>query len=174
MTDRAGLPAPARPGSYRVALVCLGNICRSPMAHVVLESVLEEAGLAGAVEVMSAGTADYHVGRPMDRRAAATLTSAGHDASRHRAQRLPQDWLEDCDLVLAMDRSNLLDILDGAGEVPPGRVRMFRDFDPRADDGDREVPDPYYGGDDGFERVLAMVTRTSRALVDELHTLLRD
>ena len=69
------LPAPATPGRYRVALVCLGNICRSPMAHVVLESALEEAGLDDAVEVVSAGTADYHVGGPMDRRAAATLTA---------------------------------------------------------------------------------------------------
>ena len=183
------VPAPAVPGRYRVALVCLGNICRSPMAHVVLESALQDAGLDGAVEVLSAGTADYHVGAPMDRRAAATLTSHGYDASRHRAQQLPPQWLEECDLVLAMDRDNLADILDpagtGASDVPPGRVRMFRDFDPRAgaddtddtDDTDetvdRDVPDPYYGDDDGFDRVLEIVTRTSRHLAAELRSLLR-
>lgn len=167
----AGLPAPATPGRYRVALVCLGNICRSPMAHVVLESALEESGLDDAVEVVSAGTADYHVGGSMDRRAAATLTAHGYDASRHRAQQLPPAWLDDCELVLAMDRDNLADILEVAGDVAPGRVRMFRDFDPRAD-GDLDVPDPYYGEDDGFERVLAMVTRTARALVDQLRPLL--
>ena len=173
MTEpREGLPPPATPGRYRVALVCLGNICRSPMAHVVLESALEEAGLDTAVEVMSAGTADYHVGGAMDRRAAATLTAHGYDASRHRAQQLPPAWLDDCDLVLAMDRDNLADILDGAGDVPASRVRMFRDFDPLADEGDLDVPDPYYGEDDGFERVLAMVTRTSQALADRLRPLL--
>ena len=174
MTDR--LPLPATAGRYRVALVCLGNICRSPMAHVVLEATLADAGLDGVVEVMSAGTADYHVGGAMDRRAAATLAAHGHDASRHRAQQLPPAWLEDCDLVLAMDRDNLADILGlsgGTGDVPPGRVRLFRDFDPRVDDtGDRDVPDPYYGEDDGFEHVLAIVTRTSRALTGELRTLL--
>jgi protein-tyrosine phosphatase len=162
------LPAPATPGRYRVAVVCLGNICRSPMAHVVLESALDDAGLSEAVEVMSAGTADYHVGRPMDPRAATVLSEHGYDASRHRAQQLPSAWLDDCDLVLAMDGSNLDDILDGAEGVTPGRVRMFRDFDPRADAGDLDVPDPYYGGGDGFELVLATVTRTSRALADEL------
>jgi protein-tyrosine phosphatase len=166
------LPDPARSGRYRVALVCLGNICRSPMAHVVLESALEDAALDDVVEVVSAGTADYHVGGPMDRRAAATLTAHGYDASRHRAQQLPPEWLDDCDLVLAMDRSNLGDILEDAAHVPDGRVRMFRDFDPRATPDDLDVPDPYYGGDEGFERVLAMVRRTSRALVDEIATLL--
>lgn len=166
------LPAPATPGRYRVALVCLGNICRSPMAHVVLESTLEEAGLGGAVEVMSAGTADYHVGGPMDRRAAATLTAHGYDATRHRAQQLPPEWLDRCDLVLAMDRHNLGDILSGHAQVPPGRLRRFREFDPHpGDDGD--VPDPYAGGDDDFERVLAIVTRTSRALVHDIGLLLR-
>jgi protein-tyrosine phosphatase len=160
------------PGRYRVALVCLGNICRSPMAHAVLEDALGDAGLGGQVEVVSAGTADYHVGNPMDRRAAATLAAAGHDASRHRARQLPETWLDDCDLVLAMDRQNLADILDGAGHVPSGRVRMFRDFDPRAEGEDRDVPDPYYGADDGFEQVLALVTRTSRALVGQLRALL--
>ena len=171
MTEQ--LPDPATPGRYRIALVCLGNICRSPMAHVVLEATLEDEGLQDVVEVVSAGTADYHVGGPMDRRAAATLTTHGYDASRHRAQQLPPEWLDDCDLVLAMDRDNLADILDGTTDVPDGRVRMFRDFDPRADGDDRDVPDPYYGEDDGFERVLAMVTRTSRALVAELRPLLQ-
>lgn len=169
------MPGPATSGCYRVALVCLGNICRSPMAHVVLEAVLADVGIDDAVEVVSAGTADYHVGRPMDRRAAATLTAHGYDASRHRAQQLPAAWLYDCDLVLAMDRHNLTDILDGAADVPAGRVRMFRDFDPHAEGTgteDRDVPDPYYSEDDGFEQVLAMVTRTSRALAGELRRLL--
>ncbi len=83
------LPPPRAPGRYRIALVCLGNICRSPMAHVVLEQQLEEAGLADVVEVSSSGTGGWHEGGPMDERAAATLRAAGLDPSRHRASRRP-------------------------------------------------------------------------------------
>ena len=82
----ATLPQPGTPATYRIALVCLGNICRSPMAHVVLASRIEDAGLADRVHLESFGTGDWHVGRPMDRRAAATLTAEGYDATRHRAR----------------------------------------------------------------------------------------
>jgi protein-tyrosine phosphatase len=157
------LPAPGAPGRYRVALVCLGNICRSPMAHVVLEARLHEAGLAGLVEVTSCGTGDWHVGEPMDTRAAATLAAAGYDASRHRARQFARSWLDEHDLVLAMDSANLAAI---GGPTGDGRVRLFRDFDPAVPGGD--VPDPYYGGDDGFQEVLTMVERTSAALVSLL------
>jgi protein-tyrosine phosphatase len=167
------LPRP-RPGAttYRIGVVCLGNICRSPMADVVLNRRLDEAGLADRVEVVSSGTGDWHVGGPMDRRAAALLTAHGYDATRHRAQQIGTDWFEDCDLILAMDSSNLADIVALGADRSTGRVRMFRDFDPRADDADRDVPDPYYGGDDGFDHVLAMVERTAAALVAALPTAL--
>ncbi|MBB3045090.1 low molecular weight phosphotyrosine protein phosphatase [Nocardioides sp. LMS-CY] len=155
----SSLPASREPGRYRVELVCLGNICRSPMAHVVLEQRLADAGLADLVEVTSSGTGDWHVGNPMDRRAAATLTAAGYDATRHRARQ----WAgpDDADLYLAMDADNLANI-----GGPGGRIRMFRDLDP-LHPGD-DVPDPYYGGDDGFEEVLAMVELTATALVEAL------
>lgn len=162
------LPARSRPAGtpYRVAVVCLGNICRSPMADVVLNDRLERAGLEDRVEVVSAGTGGWHVGGPMDRRAAALLTSHGYDASRHRAQQFGPEWFDEVDLVLAMDADNYADITT---QGPHGPVRMFRDFDPLVEPGgDRDVPDPYYGGDDGFDRVLAMVERTSDALVDAL------
>ena len=155
------LPPARTPGRYRVALVCLGNICRSPMAHVVLERQLEAAGLADAVEVSSSGTGDWHVGRPMDERAAATLVSAGLDPSRHRARLFDPDRRADHDLVLAMDHANLRDV-GGRDE----RTRLFRDFDP-VGAGD-DVPDPYYGGPAGFEEVLGMVERTSASLVAAL------
>jgi len=156
------LPPAQAPGSYRIELVCLGNICRSPTAHVVLESLLAEAGL-DRVEVSSSGTGDWHVGGPMDRRAAAALTRAGYDATRHRARQ--HDPAEGVDLVLAMDDSNLRD-LGGRGE----RTAKFRDLDPRSHsaEGGSDVPDPYYGGDDGFEEVLTMVERTASAIVDAL------
>ena len=167
------LPEPRTPGPYRVAVVCLGNICRSPMAHVVLEDLVDRAGLADRVEVVSAGTGGWHVGAPMDRRAAAVLTTHGYDASRHRARKFGRSWIEDCDLVLAMDASNHSDILEHAHDPDEwDRVRMFRDFDPRASDADRDVPDPYYGHDDGFDEVLAMVRRSAQGLVAELQALL--
>ncbi len=160
---------PARttpPGTpYRVAVVCLGNLCPSPMADVELNDRIASAGLADRVQVVSAGTGGWHVGGPMDRRAAALLTTHGYDASRHVAQQFGPSWFADLDLVLAMDADNYADVV---AQGPAANVRMFRDFDPRATDTDRDVPDPYYGGDDGFEAVLAMVERTSDALVAAL------
>ena len=150
-----------------VLFVCLGNICRSPMGHVVLEAALDEAGLGDRVEVTSSGTGDWHVGHPMDRRAAATLTAAGYDASRHRAQQYDAAAAEGVDLVLAMDADNLADL----GGVS-ARVLLFRAFDPVGTGGD--VPDPYYGGDAGFEEVLSLVERTSATLVDLLANILGD
>lgn len=161
MTSLLALPAQQTDGRYRIAVVCLGNICRSPMAHVVLERRLAQAGLADRVEVVSSGTSDWHIGRPMDPRAAATLNISGYDPSRHRAEQYDDTWAINNDLVLVMDQSNLADV-GGRTE----RVRLFRDFDPL--EPGAEVPDPYYGGDDGFEEVLGMVERTSDALVAQL------
>jgi len=155
------LPSPHQPGRYRIGLVCLGNICRSPMAHVVLESRLADAGLDDRVEVGSSGTGGWHVGHPMDGRAAASLTAAGYDPSRHRARQYDASWPTSYDLVLVMDEANLADV---GGRGP--RIGLFRDFD--SDNPGGEVPDPYYGGADGFEEVLAMVERTSDAIVAAL------
>lgn len=152
---------------YRIAVVCLGNICRSPMAGVVLRDRVRRAGLADRIEVVSAGTGDWHVGSPMDRRAAAVLAAHGYDGSGHRAQQFDPAWFESVDLVLAMDASNRGDLagLCAAAGGDPGKVRMFRDFDPLAGEGDHDVPDPYYGGDEGFDTVMAMVQRTADHLV---------
>lgn len=146
-------------------MVCLGNICRSPMADVVLQERIADAGLDDRVSVSSSGTGDWHVGNPMDRRAAATLTAAGYDATRHRAQQWAGN--DALDLVLAMDAQNLADV-GGASD----RVMAFRTFDPEgaAVEGGGDVPDPYYGGDSGFEEVLAMVERTAQALVAALES----
>jgi protein-tyrosine phosphatase len=163
--EAADLPAGGSP--YHIALVCLGNICRSPMAEVVLTRKVADAGLADRVVVRSAGTGDWHVGEPIDERAGATLRGAGYDPSGHRAQQFGPGWL-DHDLVLAMDAANLAGVRALAGD--DGRVRMFRDFDPQ---GPGEVPDPWYGGPDGFTEVLAMVERTADALVVALQRTLR-
>ena len=167
----ASAPLPPARGTapYRIELVCLGNICRSPMADVVLTARLTEAGLDDRVQVRSSGTAGWHVGKPMDQRSAATLESAGYDASRHRARQLDLDDLAQLDLVLVMDRSNLDDVVSTRSD-PEQRVRLFRSLDPIDPDG--EVPDPYYGGDAGFQEVLAMIDRTVNQLVARLLELL--
>jgi protein-tyrosine phosphatase len=169
MTDPA-LPPPRTPGRYRIAVVCLGNICRSPMAEVVLTSLVADAGLADRVEVASSGTGPWHADEPMDRRAAALLTAHGYDASRHRAQQFQPSWHDEYDLVLAMDATNHGDLRQLAGDLTrdEGRLRMFRDFDPLAADDDRDVPDPFFGGDEGFGPVLGIVRRTAAELVRRL------
>jgi protein-tyrosine phosphatase len=143
------------------------------MADVVLTQRVDDAGLAGRVTVASSGTGDWHVGQPMDDRAAAVLRANDYDPSEHRAQQFSAGWLGDFDLLLAMDGSNLADLrrvgAEFAVRLEPDRVRLFRDFDPVEAGGD--VPDPYYGGEQGFEEVLAMVERTCAVLVSALQRL---
>lgn len=151
--------------TYRITAVCLGNICRSPMAESVLRHKIEQAGLADRVEVDSAGTAGYHVGGTADARAEATLHEAGYPIS-HQARQFRGEWLAETDLVLAMDASNLSDLralADRAGH-PGDHIHLFRTFDPDADG--HEVPDPYYGGREGFQEVLRMVEAAADGVVE--------
>ena len=127
--------------------------------------------------MVSAGTGGWHVGGPMDRRAARLLERHGYDPTRHRAQQFSADWFERCDLVLAMDAQNHRDIVGSARpsveDVPRLRPRGRRRRRPPGEPGDRDVPDPYFGDGDGFERVLAMVERTADALVAALRDQVR-
>ena len=155
---------------YRVTFVCLGNICRSPTAHVVLEEKLAAAGLADRITVTSSGTGGWHTGEPMDPRAASTLTGSGYDPTRHLARKFSIDDYAENDLILVMDHSNEADVLELAPTVEEQqKVRMFRAFDPEAGPDDLEVPDPWFGDGEGFTHVLAMVERTCDALVAHLH-----
>ncbi|MFF4415278.1 low molecular weight protein-tyrosine-phosphatase [Streptosporangium sp. NPDC001559] len=156
--------------SYRVCLVCLGNICRSPMAEVVLRDTLADHGLGDLVTVDSAGTGGWHQGDPMDQRASEVLAEYGYDGSAHRARQFLAGWFGEVDLVLAMDRDNLrvLRRLAPAG----ADVRLLRSFDPAAPR-DAEVPDPYYGGRAGFTEVLEMVRAASEGLAKHLAATLR-
>jgi protein-tyrosine phosphatase len=161
--------------TYRVGLICLGNICRSPMAEVVLAAKLADAGLDDRVEVASSGTGDWHMDDPMDRRAMAHLAAEGYDGSAHRAQRFDVSWFDEYDLLLVMDDANADSVLSLArDDADRSRVRRFRDFDPLATDDDRVVPDPFYGEADGFADVFAIVSRTSDALVKTLADKLAD
>ncbi|WP_327089639.1 low molecular weight phosphotyrosine protein phosphatase [Nonomuraea sp. NBC_01738] len=150
--------------TYRICLVCMGNICRSPMAEVVLRDTLAEHGLT-EVEVDSAGTGGWHAGDPMDSRALETLAGAGLDGSSHRARQFTRDWFGRYDLVLAMDDDNLRALRKLSGGR--GEVALFRSFDPAAPEG-AEVPDPYYGGQDGFDEVLRQVRAAAEGLAKHL------
>jgi protein-tyrosine phosphatase len=156
---------------YRVAVVCLGNICRSPIADVVVNALLDESGLSDEVEVTSCGTGTWHVGEPMDERAAAVLAASGYDASRHRARHFGPDW-HDHDLILVMDHANLADVLAELPADRHDRVRLFRSYDPEVAASEPEqvpaVPDPFYGGPEGFDEVLAIIERSAHHLVQEL------
>ena len=157
--------------AYRIAVVCLGNICRSPIADVVINALLAESGLADEVEVTSCGTGTWHVGEPMDERAAAVLAASGYDATRHRARHFDPDW-HDHDLILEMDHANLADVLAELPQDRHDRVRLFRSHDPEVHTSDPDqvpdVPDPFYGGPEGFDEVLAIIERTARRLVEDL------
>jgi protein-tyrosine phosphatase len=142
-----------------VVFVCTGNICRSPVAEVVFRHELEAAGLAGRVEVRSAGLGGWHVGEPMDERAAALLEAEGYP-SAHTAQQVDAGLLG-ADLLVALDNEHLRTLERRA----PGRVRLLRSFDPSAPAG-AEVPDPYYGDDSAFEEVLEMVRAAMPGLLD--------
>ena len=163
-------PGADRPGAdrpVRVLFVCLGNICRSPLAEGLFQKAVEEAGLADRFEVDSAGTGPWHVGEPPDRRMRATATRRGVPIDALRGRQVGAADLGYYDVVLAMDRDVLHDTLylDPDGDHGT-RVRLFREFDPEPDD--YQVPDPYYGGPEGFDRVYDIVERTAAALLVRL------
>jgi protein-tyrosine phosphatase len=173
MSDRfpPELPPPRDPtGSYRICCICLGNICRSPTAEVVLRSRVAAAGLGVAVTVDSGGTGDWHLGEPMHSRARAVLQSGGYAHVHHEARKIDADWFGSHDLFLAMDRANLANLRAMAPDPVSARTRamLFRAFDPLADGVDSEVPDPYYGSMAQYRDVLTIVERTADALVDRL------
>jgi protein-tyrosine phosphatase len=149
----------------RVLFVCLGNICRSPTAEGVMRALVREEGLEDEIVIDSAGTGDWHAGDPPDRRATAAAASRGVVLEGRARQIKPADF-EDFDLLLAMDTSNYEDLLALAPDGAAEKVRLLRSYDPTATELD--VPDPYYGGAQGFEDVLDMVERASRGLLDEL------
>lgn len=162
--------------TYRICLVCLGNICRSPMAAAVLESRLDKAGLADRVTVDSAGTGSWHIDEPADPRALGALRERGYDGTAHRARQFIAEWFEDYDLVLAMDRDNFADLRRLApDDKAREKIQLMRSYDPSAKaTGELDVPDPYYGGADGFAHVLNQVERAADGLVDALQEELGD
>ena len=149
----------------KLLMVCLGNICRSPMAEGALRARIDASPLAGRVTVDSAGTGGWHAGQAPDPRAIACAAGHGVDIAGLRARQLQAADFQRFDLILGMDRSNVDDLRRAAPPEARDRVHLFLDF---ADGKGKDVPDPYYGGADGFADVYRMIRNASESLADRL------
>ena len=158
-----------RPVPFRVLFVCLGNICRSPTAEGTMRRLVDEAGLEAEIELDSAGTGAWHVGSAPDARATAAAHARG-TILEGRARQVASGDFQDFDLVLAMDRANRRELRALAREASEAsKVRLLTEFDPNIAEGEEvDVPDPYYGGDDGFEEVLDLVEASCEGLLAQI------
>ncbi len=150
----------------KIMFVCLGNICRSPLAHAVMDDFINQSDCIDKYMVDSSGTSGYHVGQLSDARM--RKTAMRHNVEiNHRAQQLSLWDIANNDYIFAMDNQNLIDILSMCNDEQKSKVRLLRDFDP---EGLGDVPDPYYGGVDGFEDVFQIVLRSCRCLLQDLES----
>lgn len=158
---------------FRIIFVCTGNICRSPMAEVVLRDLVTRSGLGRLITTSSAGTGDWHVGEQADVRTIAALAKLDYDGSHHRARQFDPLWFEDFDLVVVLDRTQERILRNWAGnERDRTKVRLLLSFDAeQAPLGD--VPDPYYSDDALFDSVLGMIERANVALFKQLAPAIR-
>ena len=148
-----------------VLFVCMGNICRSPTAEGVFRHVVAEAGLADLFDIDSAGTHAYHVGEPPDKRAQQAAARRGFSLADIRARRVAAEDFERFHHIIVMDRDNLALLHEQAGADQRAKIRLFLEYTAGPE---TEVPDPYYGGATGFERVLDLVEDASRGLLEAL------
>jgi len=155
----------ARP--IKILFVCMGNICRSPMAEGVFKHHVKQAGLDGSIATDSAGTHDYHVGEPPDRRAQQAASRRGYDLSALRGRQVSRGDFGEFDYLLAMDETNLRALERMCPSRHAHKLKLFMTFS--TGEALREVPDPYYGGEQGFERVLDMVEQAAQGLLRHLH-----
>jgi protein-tyrosine phosphatase len=173
----ANAPPPAAQSErpVRLLFVCLGNICRSPTAEGVMRALVEREGLAGGIQLESAGTGAWHVGSPPDRRASQAASARGIALEGTARQVRPDDFL-DFDVLVAMDGENLRELKRMApGEAERAKVRLLREFDPAGttasagETGEQlDIPDPYYGGADGFDQVLDLVQAACEGLLAQI------
>jgi len=153
----------------RVAMVCLGNICRSPMAEAVAKAMAEKAGIGDQVVIESFGTAGYHEGAHADPAADAALRRRGWPVGDHRARRIHPCDLEAADLVLCADGSNLEEVRRlAAGKIDPSKIQLLRSYDPTAGPGDDDIPDPWGCDAEQFDRTLQLIEAACRGLVGAL------
>ena len=149
-----------------VLFVCMGNICRSPTAHGVFEDLVERSGLQDYILVDSAGTHAYHVGNSPDPRSQKTAASRGVDLSGQRARQAVRNDFERFDYIIAMDKDNLSNLQFIASPEGREKLYLFLEFAPKL--GAKEVPDPYYGGSKGFDKVFDLVQSASEALLEHI------
>lgn len=149
---------------FKMQFVCLGNICRSPAAQGIMTRVVRDAGLEDRILVDSAGTAGYHIGKHPDRRMIAAAARRGYDLQSH-AKQFERSYFQDRNLIIAMDRDNFREIQRHQTGVAP-HVKLFSEY--LGDDWPNDVPDPYYGGDDGFEYVLDMLEAGCPKILDQI------
>ena len=148
-----------------VLFVCMGNICRSPTAEGIFRHFVEEASLGDSVNIDSAGTHAYHLNEPPDRRAQAAAERRGFSMSKIRARRISANDFERFEYIIAMDRDNQAYLIDHADAEYHEKIRLFLEY---SSGKETEVPDPYYGGAAGFERVLDLIEEASRGLLETL------
>jgi protein-tyrosine phosphatase len=151
-------------GTTKVLFACLGNICRSPTAHGVFGTLVKRRGLGESVEVDSCGTGGWHIGEAPDARATAEAARKGYDLTRLRARQVQISDFEYYDYILAMDLANLSDLQRICPDHFSGHLGLFLEFS--GDKNQREVPDPYYGGGEGFSQVLDLVETASEGLLN--------
>jgi len=151
---------------HRLLFVCLGNICRSPIAQGVFAQVAAKAGKNALFELDSAGTGGWHVGNPPDIRAQAAALKRGIDLSDQRARQVENQDFETFDMILAMDRHNHAVLLDMAPQNCTDKVQLF--LGPGYEPIQCDVPDPYFGGEEGFDEILNLIEAGSRALLTRL------
>ena len=151
---------------HRILFVCLGNICRSPMAEGVFRRVADDAGLMHLFGIDSAGMGDWHAGQAPDHRAQKAALTRGVDISNQSARKIEPEDFDDFDLIVAMDGANIADLEDIVPHAARGKIRRFLDYAPHLDHED--VPDPYYGGREGFDHALDLIEAAAQGLLAEL------
>ncbi len=149
----------------RVLFVCLGNICRSPSAEGVFRALVEQSGLQGRIAIDSCGTGDWHIGKAPDARATQAARKRGIDISHLRARQFVAEDLDQFDYVLVMDRQNLQDVADVWHQRGGTQPELFLGY---GQSRQQEVPDPYYGGTDGFELVLDLIHEAGEGLLADI------
>jgi protein-tyrosine phosphatase len=152
--------------THRILFVCLGNICRSPMAEGVFRRVAEEEGLIDRFEIDSAGLGDWHIGQAPDHRAQKAARSRGVEISDQSARQVVDEDFERFDLLLVMDRSNYAELKARAPHDARAKIRPFLDFAPHV--GTSDVPDPFFGGAEGFDHALDLIEAAARGLLASL------
>lgn len=168
MTTKTATKVMTKATKLSVLFVCLGNICRSPTAHGVFAKLVEQGGYGDLIQVDSAGTGDWHLDHAPDQRTTQVAAAKGYDLSELRARLVTSADFSEFDYIMAMDNANLKDLRAMQPDTYTGHLGLFLDFSEQSEV--QEVPDPYYGGEDGFELVFGLVEDASKGLLRHIQS----